>query len=223
MQNEAKVEEARRSPKVLKVSFFLQIYNPIEIEMRGPSQSTKQWKGLVTQKGESTTKATHSGANCSKMDGWYFLKKCRWWRESCLCLRRCKRAECCKLSLLSHTKEKNVFVNKYIVEYKTEQQSALPCYPGWAWLNLQCSRGGHLRCYHHCLFRALWPWPSSPASFMVIASVVVVVVVAPLMVVALIVLVVEVVLTIARRPVHLTWLAAHLHHLRLHHSRTGFI
>ena len=158
------------------------------------------------------------------MDGWYFLKKCRWWRESCLCLRRCKRAECCKLSLLSHTKEKNVFVNKYIVEYKTAQQSALPRYPWRAWLNLQCSRGGHLRCYHHCLFRALWPRSSSPASFMVIGPVlVVVVVVAPLMVVALIVLVVEVVLTIARRPVHLARLAPHLHHLRLHHSRTGFI
>ena len=161
------------------------------------------------------------------MDGWYFLKKCRWWRESCLCLRRCKRAECCKLSLLSHTKEKNVFVNKYIVEYKTAQQSALPRYPWRAWLNLQCSRGGHLRCYHHCLFRALWPRSSSPASFMVIGPVlvvvVVVVVVAPLMVVALIVLVVEVVLTIARRPVHLARLAPHLHHLRLHHSRTGSI
>ena len=36
MQNEAKVEEARRSQKVVKVSFFLQIYKPIEIEMRGP-------------------------------------------------------------------------------------------------------------------------------------------------------------------------------------------
>ena len=74
-QYEAKVKKARRSPKVLKVIFFLDIYKPIEIELRGPPQSTKQWKGLVTQKGESTTKATHSWANCSKMDGWYFLKK----------------------------------------------------------------------------------------------------------------------------------------------------
>ena len=104
-----KLKKQGGAQKFWRWVFFLQIYKPIEIEIRGPSQSTKQWKGLVTQKGESTTKATHSGANCSKMDGWHFLKKCRWWRESCLCLRRCKRAECCKLSLLSHTKEKKCF------------------------------------------------------------------------------------------------------------------
>ena len=63
----------------------------------------------------------------------------------------------------------------------------------------------------------------APIVLVVVVMVVVVVVVAPLMMVALIVLVVEVVLTIARRPVHLARLAPHLHHLRLHHSRTGFI
>ena len=34
------------------------------------------------------------------------------------------------LIAFSYKRKKNVFVNKYIVEYKTEQQSALPCYPG---------------------------------------------------------------------------------------------
>ena len=154
-------------------------------------------------------------------------------------LQRCNRLEGCKqtcplqnfhfLRWLSHKKLSLSGVKKqrfgqqmYLIRCTTEQQSALASNAWWAGIDVHLSR---LRCRahrrgldHHHLLWALQPWP--PVPLLLTASVVIstfLMVVNPAALVML-----EVLLTFAG-PVHLAWLATHLHHLCLHHSWVGFV